>query len=396
MDLQAQFPRFMTAASNIWTHGYLGLDVAHLSLAILVFVLFFAMRERLAGLILSGIRHWLVRNNAGRVKEIVDALAAPISFAPVVCGAILAVECLHPTGRVADLADKVSNTLATILVFWCFVALVKPMNFLFNSFEKTLTPAIVSWIVRGIRLGLILCGLVTVLESWGIKVGPIIAGVGVFGVAIALGAKDMFSNLIGGLVVLAEGRYQIGDWVEIEGVTEGTIAEIGFRSTTILRPDKSPVYVPNGKLSDAVVTNHSANPLRRIFWTINLANDTTTEQLRVICRELQRYLDESPEFVKPPEASAFVRVDAFTDTAIKVILYCFTRSRDSEKWLAVNAALSNKVTDVVSHAGAAFASEIPYVVGGSLRFPERSQPKESDLQHVIPDSESDDEDELHI
>ena len=73
----------------------------------------------------------------------------------------------------------------------------------------------------------------------GNKDRPHIAGLGLFGVAVALGAQDLFKNLISGILVLVERRFQVGDWIFVEGVIEGTVESIGFRSTVVRRFDKS-------------------------------------------------------------------------------------------------------------------------------------------------------------
>ena len=78
-------------------------------------------------------------------------------------------------------------------------------------------------------------GAAAVLELWGIKIGPIIAGLGLFGVAVALGAQDLFKNLISGILVLVEKRFKVGDWIYVEGVIEGIVESIGFRSTVVRR-----------------------------------------------------------------------------------------------------------------------------------------------------------------
>lgn len=76
----------------------------------------------------------------------------------------------------------------------------------------------------------------------------------------------MFKNLIGGLLVNGEKRFNLGDWIKVEGVVEGTVEDIGFRSTMVRRFDKAPVYVPNSQLADKAVTNFSAMTHRRIYW----------------------------------------------------------------------------------------------------------------------------------
>jgi MscS family membrane protein len=68
-----------------------------------------------------------------------------------------------------------------------------------------------------LKILIFILGLAAVLELWGIKIGPIIAGLGLFGVAVALGAQDLFKNLISGILVLVEKRFKIGDWIAVEG-----------------------------------------------------------------------------------------------------------------------------------------------------------------------------------
>ena len=73
------------------------------------------------------------------------------------------------------------------------------------------------------------------LNFWGIKVGPVIAGLGLFGVAVALGAQDLFKNLISGIMILMEKRFTIGDVILVSNEVEGVVEQIGFRSTLVRR-----------------------------------------------------------------------------------------------------------------------------------------------------------------
>ena len=73
------------------------------------------------------------------------------------------------------------------------------------------------------RIAIILVGAATILQIWGIQVGPIIAGAGLFGVAVALGAQDLFKNLIAGLLIIGEKRFRKGHSIRVEGVVEGTV-----------------------------------------------------------------------------------------------------------------------------------------------------------------------------
>jgi MscS family membrane protein len=194
-----------------------------------------------------------------------------------------------------------------------------------------------------------------VLQIWGIQVAPLIAGLGLFGVAVALGAQDLFKNLLAGLSILIEKRFGVGDWVKVDGVVEGTVEHIGFRSTRVRRFDKAPVYVPNTEFADGAVTNFSAMTHRRIYWKIGVEYRTTRDQLAEIRNRIEAFLLDSDEFAKPPEVPLFVRIDSFNDSSIDIMLYCFTRTTVWGEWLEAKERLAYAVKDIVEGAGTGFA-----------------------------------------
>ena len=89
---------------------------------------------------------------------------------------------------------------------------------------------------------MLVLGTVAILELWGIRVGPVIAGLGLFGVAVALGAQDLFKNLISGIMILMEKRFTVGDVILVSGEVEGVVEQIGFRSTLVRRFDFNSSY----------------------------------------------------------------------------------------------------------------------------------------------------------
>tara|TARA_B110000027_G_C16113041_1_gene298736 strand:+ start:23 stop:781 length:759 start_codon:yes stop_codon:yes gene_type:complete len=221
--------------------------------------------------------------------------------------------------------------------------------------EKVFTPELVEWLIKAIRIAVMLIGAATILQIWGIQVAPIIAGAGLFGVAVALGAQDLFKNLIAGMLILGEKRFRKGDWIRVEGVVEGTVENIGFRSTIIRRFDKAPVMVPNTNLSDTAVTNFSGMTHRRIYWKIGVEYRTTVDQLRQIRDEMEHYIVESPEFASPKDVSTFVRIDRFSDSSIDIMLYCFTKTTNWGEWLEIKEQLAFHIKQIVEGAGSGFA-----------------------------------------
>ena len=98
--------------------------------------------------------------------------------------------------------------------------------------------------------------------------------------AVALGAQDLFKNLISGIMILLEKRFQLGDVINVPGHTEGTVEHIGFRSTLIRKFDSTPMTIPNYIFADAPILNYTDRKYRRITWTIGLEYSSTLIQIK--------------------------------------------------------------------------------------------------------------------
>jgi len=367
---------FWVVVVDVWEKGVFGIDLGRIVVALLILAAFLLVRRLLARFLVSRMRAFAKRTQFRLDDEIVEALQDPLTLIPVVLGVFIATEYLALSGRLEVFSDQFVRSLVAYLLFWILVRLVRPLSFLLGKLEDVFSTAIVDWLVRIIRVALILIGGATILEIWGIKVGPILAGLGLFGVAVALGAQDLFKNLISGLLIIAERRFAPGDWVCVDGIVEGTVETMGFRSTLIRRFDKAPVYVPNAKLSDNAVTNFSSMTHRRIYWMIGVEYRTTVEQLREIRDGIEQYVLNSEDFAKPPEVATFVRIDKFSDSSIDIMLYCFTKTTVWGEWLAIKEQLAYKIKEIVETAGTSFAfpSQSVYVETLFTEEPELFEP----------------------
>ena len=171
-----------------------------------------------------------------------------------------------------------------------------------------------------------------VLEVWGIKIGPVIAGLGLFGVAVALGAQDLFKNLISGIMILLEKRFHIGDVISVPGHTEGTVEHIGFRSTLIRKFDSTPITIPNYIFAEAPILNYTNRTNRRINWIIGLEYNSTLNQIKDLTNHIYNFLLNNPDFTVNNDYKAFVRLDKFNDSSIDILIYCFTSTNDWENF----------------------------------------------------------------
>jgi MscS family membrane protein len=350
-----QLKAFWFVVVDVWKEGLWGVDLGRFILAALIMLGFLMVRRLFAKVVISRLAALTKRTKTPLDDEVLEVLDKPVAFIPVVIGIFIAAEYLSLSGIIETITNNLIRSLIVFVIFWCLVKLVKPFSSLLRRLESYLTVAMVEWLIKAISFVFIFIGAATILEIWGVKIGPIIAGLGLFGVAVALGAQDLFKNLISGMLIIAERRFNLNDWIRVEGVVEGTVEWIGFRSTLVRRFDKAPVFVPNSKLSDNSVINFSKMTFRRIYWIIGVEYRTTIEQLRQIRDNIEAYILNSEDFVRPTQESTFVRIDRFSDSSIDIMVYCFTKTTVWGEWLKIKEDLACKIKEIVEGTGTGFA-----------------------------------------
>ena len=342
-------------AGDVWQSDVLGVELGTLLGAVLAFLACLLLRGLFLRVVIRRLARWAAKTENKVDDASVRALEPPLRFLPLVVGLFLAKEILPLAGLAERIADDLLRSLAVFVLFWALYRLAEPLRGVTGRLEEKIGAEVVDWVVRGLKIVFVAIGAITVLEIWGIEVGPILAGLGLIGVAVALGAQDLFRNLIAGLLIIGERRLTHGDWIKVDGGVEGTVEAIGFRSTRVRQFDKAPVYVPNSKLSDTALVNYTRMTHRRIYWMIGVEYRTTVDQLRRIRDGIEAFLLEDEAFAHPPEVSTFVRIDRLSDSSIDIMVYCFTVTTSWGEWLAIKERLAYRVKAIVEDAGSGFA-----------------------------------------
>ncbi|MGD1954364.1 MAG: mechanosensitive ion channel family protein [Sphingomonadales bacterium] len=370
ISLPANFEEFWAVVVTVWTQGVAGISVGDLITAAGILLFGFAIRRLFVRVLSKRLRSLTSRTQTRFDDLVIEALEPPLAFIPVVIAAFFAIQSLPMAGEAVEFAYTVERTLVAFNIFWLLYAITQPLTHGALAPGRILTGEMISWLGKSLRILVLSLGAAVILEIWGIKVGPLLAGLGLFGVAVALGAQDLFKNLIAGLFLIAERRFHAGDWIKVDGLVEGTVEQIGFRTTRVRRFDKAPVFVPNSQLSDSAVTNFSEMTHRRIYWKIGVTYDTNSQQLRAICDGVKSYVEGNEDFTGPPEVPLFVRVDEFAASSISIMLYCFTKTTVWGEWLEIKEALAHEIKRIVEDAGSAFAFPSTSIYVESLPDPE--------------------------
>ena len=281
---------------SVWNKGILGVDIFQILIGIGIFFIFLIFRGLISKLIIKKLEIISKRTSNKLDDTFVQALEGPARFLPIVLGFFIASYYMSFSNDGREVVDTINRTLITIFIFWVIHQIIEPVSYILSGLDKLLTRELIGWIIKSLKILIFILGLAAVLELWGIKIGPIIAGLGLFGVAVALGAQDLFKNLISGILVLVEKRFKIGDWISVEGIIEGTVENIGFRSTSIRKFDKSLAIIPNFQFAENAVVNISETSNWRVRWIITLQYDSTIEQLKKVREEIEKYINSSDDY----------------------------------------------------------------------------------------------------
>ena len=347
------FANFKNLFLSVWNRGILGIDIFEILIGLAIFLVFLIFRGLISKLIIKKLEVISQRTTNKLDDTFVKAMVGPARFLPIVLGFFIASYYMSFSEDTRSFIDNINRTLITILLFWIIHQIIEPISYILSGLGKILTRELIGWIIKSLKILIFILGAAAVLELWGIKIGPIIAGLGLFGVAVALGAQDLFKNLISGILVLVEKRFKMGDWILVEGIIEGIVEKIGFRSTTIRKFDKSLAIIPNFQFAENAVINISQTTNWIISWIINLQYDTTVDQLKKIRDEIEDYIKKHEDF--NTEIGYAVRIDKFAESSIDMYIRCFTKTDEWEKWLSVKERLAIQIKQIVEKNGAAFA-----------------------------------------
>ena len=357
------FNSFTNLFLDVWNNGVFGINATDIIVSLVIFLLFYLLRRLIARFILNRLSR-IVSKTSNQIDDaVIEVLDGPLKFLPVVLGFFIASSYLDVSENNQDFLDLLNRSLITIFIFWLLHQLIIPFSFVIKNFESKISKPLVDWTLKGLKILVIVLGAVAILELWGIRVGPVIAGLGLFGVAVALGAQDLFKNLISGIMILMEKRFTVGDVILVSGEVEGVVEQIGFRSTLVRRFDSTPVMVPNYKFAEQSVTNYTRRHHRRIRWLIGLEYRTTIDQLKKIRDEINTLIEKDDNFAKNQNASFYVRIDSFSDSSIDMLVQTFTVTNEWAEFLKIKENLAVKIIEIVENneAGFAFPSQSLYV-----------------------------------
>ena len=209
-----------------------------------------------------------------------------------------------------------------------------------------------------IRLGMRFVGIVAAIalliragDDLGFPAYSILAGLGVGGLAVALAARDSLANLLGSVLIMFEKPFRIGHVIRVSG-SEGTVEDVGFRSTRIRTADNSLISIPNNAVVNATVENLSLRPARRQRFFVQITYDTPREKVEALANGIKQLLADHPFTNK---TNFQVRFTNFSESSLDILVMFHLNVEDYTAELKEREQILLQIMDLVEKIGVDFA-----------------------------------------
>lgn len=230
---------------------------------------------------------------------------------------------------------KMYRSLLIVLVAWIFCNLASIPNLQQSAIVKRMdlqsNPSVLPFCSNALRFITVALAVLIVAQEWSFSISGLLAGLGLGGLALSLAAKDMLASIFGGLVILLDKPFKIGDWIEAASI-EGTVENITFRSVKIRTFTQAVVTLPNAKVVDSAITNWSRMGKRRVVLKLTLDTQTPPVALRT-AKNAVLHMVKTHKGVHPETATA--SLDDVSDAGLRFTLIYFTKTTKWETFLNI-------------------------------------------------------------
>ena len=291
----------LTDASLAWLN-WLGPNAWLQAVIVIVVGLLLAwVAERLIVATIGGLVH---RTRTDIDDQIVEALRKPIFISIFFVALAVATFRLELSETLTTVTLAILATTAILIWLGFAMRLAKQILIILSHAQNRygfIQPSTLPLFDNSAKIVLILSALYFMFLAWGINVSALIASAGIVGLALSFGAQDALSNIFGGMSILADQPYKVGDYINLDTGERGEVTHIGLRSTRMLTRDDVEVSIPNSVMGNAKIVNESGGPNQkfRIRIKIGVAYGSDLDVVEDVLVKVAQNHDEICESPEP-------------------------------------------------------------------------------------------------
>jgi len=349
--------KLLNVLPKLGNQVYFGLQFWQLAGILILTLMLFVFHKVITFLVDRGLLHVLERFNYGETGEkYLLPLARITSIYFVIMLLSLFIKLLQlPIEVVSWITMLLSAAKPFIitLVFYKIVGIIAVyFSRLASKTDSTLDDQLVPLVRKTVKAFVVIVGTLYILkEGLEIDILPFLTGLSIGGLAFALAAQDTIKNFFGSIMIFIDKPFQVGDWIT-SGDVDGTVEEVGFRSTRIRTFRDSVMYIPNGKIADATIDNHGLRQYRRFYTTLTITYDTPPALVEAFVNGLREIVIAHPDTRKEYFNIYFNNLSAYS---LDVMFYVFFRVPDWAAELKARHELLIRILKLANELGVRFA-----------------------------------------
>jgi MscS family membrane protein len=355
-------------AFDSFVMAFLGMQLDYevlkdLGISIGILILFILFRNLFTKYVFQLILKLAGKTPTDFFTKIFLAFERPLGWGFIIIGLYVAMDYFPFIEQHNALFLKFLRSMVIVLITWGLFNLSSPTTGILISVNEKINNKIdlilLPFISRTIRVILIAISISVIGQEFDYDVNGLVAGLGLGGLAFALAAKEAVGNLIGGIVIVTEKPFSIGEWILTPSV-EGTVEDINFRSTKIRTFSQALVTVPNSTLANEPITNWSRMGKRRITFHLGLNYNTSKDKIERVVLRIEQMLRTHDE-IHPD--TIMVAFDQYNDSSLDILLYFFTNTTVWAEHVKIKHEINIAIMGILEEEGVevAFPSRTIYV-----------------------------------
>lgn len=321
-------------------------------MVVVVFAAFVIIKNKILNKIYCMIKA-LIKKSVNKVDDkIIVAIEKPAQcmfFSVVVYFALIYLYKQTNYKEIFEFANKFLKVAIILCVCWIVYNFNLENSILYNKLEKKCMDKdkkiIFPFVSIVIRISIIIIIILVIVNEF--KLTGFFTGLGIGGLAIALAAQDTLSNLFGGMIIVLDKPFCIGDWIQTNEI-EGIVEEITFRSTKIRTFAKALVTIPNSKLANADITNWAQRNRRRIHFKITLSEETSSKSLHNCVDRIEKMVNSTKGIT---DELNIINFDKFTDGGYEIFIYMYTDVIEYKEYQKMKETVNFKILEILEDEG---------------------------------------------
>ncbi len=290
------------------------------------------------GVLVGKVFYWIISNIilkfASRTKTklddlIIHALKRPVLLAIFIASVFYGSSFIVMSDSFKSVFKSIISVLVTLDIAWIIMNVIDAIivNYISPATAKTKTDlddTLIPIIRKALKITIITVTIILIIDNFGYDVTSLIAGVGIGGLAFALAAQDLLANMFGGIAILTDKPFKLGDRIKVDG-NDGFIKEIGLRTTRMMTLDGTMIVIPNSVIAHSTLENISKEKARKVKVTIGLTYDTPNKKLEQAKKIIADVIKENPDTLDESLVSFY----NFGDSALEILVIYWIKNFDN-------------------------------------------------------------------